>query len=237
MNQNQKKAILFFSRTAEEEARHKRFHDQLSYKGNVAIGKNLIDSTLETLASTNIPLISCFSSQQVGESFGERLTNAVEDVFASGYDQVMVVGNDCPFINESLVIESFESINQGQVVLGPAKDGGVYLLGLDKTHFNKHQFAELAWMQSDLQESLKEYVTELSAEIQWLEEHSDIDSISDFSKLLKLLPKFSLLRIQLTRIISDFIRTSFALWNVQVISHLKFTDLNLRGPPIYNLSL
>jgi len=232
MDKNLKKAVLFFSRTAEEEAKHKSFHSHLSYKGNMAIGKRLISSTLETFASTDIPLISCFSPDQVGDSFGWRLSNAVEDVFASGYDQVVVIGNDCPSINKEFILESFDSINRGQVVLGPANDGGVYLLGLDKTNFDKNHFASLEWMKSELQNSLRSYCQAQSSEITWLEEQQDIDSIADLEKVLELLPKFSLLRKQLAKIVSDFKQRIFEFVQQHIVTFLKTADFNSRGPPV-----
>jgi len=232
MNKNHNKAVLFFSRTAEEEAMHKRFHSHLSYQGNLAIGNRLINSTLQTLASTNIPLISCFSPDQVGDSFGSRLANAVEDVFASGFDQVVVIGNDCPFINREFILDSFDLINEDQVVLGPANDGGVYLLGLDKNHFDKNHFASLDWMKSELQDSLKRYCLAQSSEIEWLEERQDIDSVADLVKVLQLLPALSLLRKQLAKIVSDFKQRTLSFVELHIVTFLKSANLKSRGPPV-----
>jgi len=183
MNQNLKKAILFFSRTAEEEAKYKSFHNQVSFKGNLAIGQGLINASLKTLSEVDIPLICCYSDHQVGDSFGERLSNAIEDVFKNGYEQVVVVGNDCPFINKEHILSSFESINQGQLVIGPSTDGGVYLFGLNKSQFDKNELSKLAWMQSDLLDSFKIYGKQYASEILLLEEQDDVDSINFLSEI------------------------------------------------------
>ena len=231
MNQNLKKAILFFSRTAEEEAKHKRFDAMLSQKGNIAIGQGLIDATLGSLSDCDVPLISCYSSDQVGSNFGDKLANAVEDVFANGYEQVIVVGNDCPFISSELISESFDLIDEGKMVLGPANDGGVYLLGFDKAKFNRQAFINLSWEKANLQDSFHQYVQEIGVSIEWLDEQIDIDTVSDFFKVLNDLPKYSALKIKLLKIIAGFQVLIIQLLEQIHISFLTSSKLSLRGPP------
>lgn len=61
---------------------------------------------------------------------GRRLERAFHDAFAAGAGRVVIVGTDCPGLDAALVRTAFERLEQNDVVLGPAEDGGYYLIGL-----------------------------------------------------------------------------------------------------------
>ena len=65
---------------------------------------------------------------QRGSSFGERLENAVEDLAQLGYDQIVIVGQDCPDLEISDVARAFRLLQSCRLVLGPDHRGGCYLI-------------------------------------------------------------------------------------------------------------
>ncbi len=67
---------------------------------------------------------------QVGEDLGQRLHRIFVDLFAKGYKQVIIVGTDVPTLPLSVYQEAFAMLGRSDVVLGPALDGGYYLIGL-----------------------------------------------------------------------------------------------------------
>jgi rSAM/selenodomain-associated transferase 1 len=69
---------------------------------------------------------------QQGKDLGERMKNAFKKSFESGFEKVMIVGTDCPQINETILENAFAELDQFDIVLGPANDGGYYLLGMKK---------------------------------------------------------------------------------------------------------
>jgi glycosyltransferase A (GT-A) superfamily protein (DUF2064 family) len=71
---------------------------------------------------------------QRGGSFGERLEHAVGDAFADGWRQVVVIGADAPRLDAARIREAFArlSASGARAVIGPARDGGYYLLGLTR---------------------------------------------------------------------------------------------------------
>jgi uncharacterized protein len=69
---------------------------------------------------------------QVGEDLGQRLHRIFVDLFAKGYKQVIIVGTDVPTLPLSVYQEAFAMLSRSDVVLGPALDGGYYLIGLTK---------------------------------------------------------------------------------------------------------
>ncbi len=225
-------AILFFSRTASEEAVSKTFSASLGTKGNRAISQRLIKKVLGTLNATGLTVIPHFSTVQAGNIFGERLANAVESVYDQGYERVIIVGNDCPFISTSLLRKVNIQLDTQALVLGPATDGGVYLIGINKNAYHRANFIDLHWQKVDLQASWKIYATDYNTEINWLEEYFDIDEEKDLRQLLSVLPHSSLLLRQLLQIIGSFqIRSK----KRKITFSIKFCLFNhsLRGPPFY----
>lgn len=61
---------------------------------------------------------------------GERMTTAFAAAFAAGAGRVAIIGTDCPGLRASHLTQAFEALETADVVLGPATDGGYYLLGL-----------------------------------------------------------------------------------------------------------
>lgn len=66
---------------------------------------------------------------QVGTGIGERMNNAFE-LLLKHYHKVVLIGSDLPDISATLIEEAFTKLDAYDVVIGPAKDGGYYLIGL-----------------------------------------------------------------------------------------------------------
>jgi rSAM/selenodomain-associated transferase 1 len=71
---------------------------------------------------------------QMGNDLGERMMNAFREMFDDGYNKAVIIGTDCPSLNEEIINEAFEKLNENDVVIGPASDGGYYLSGIKKLH-------------------------------------------------------------------------------------------------------
>jgi rSAM/selenodomain-associated transferase 1 len=69
---------------------------------------------------------------QSGGTLGERLADATNRAFTEGAHRVVVIGTDSPWLDEALIEEAFLSQERADLVLGPAADGGYYLVGLAK---------------------------------------------------------------------------------------------------------
>jgi hypothetical protein len=71
---------------------------------------------------------------QRGRDLGERFVRAFEDVRALGYEEIVAIGSDSPRLDATNVQQAFDALAGGaRLVLGPAGDGGVYLLGVSGT--------------------------------------------------------------------------------------------------------
>lgn len=82
-------------------------------------------------------------SLQTGESLGERMKQAFANSFDAGYKRVCIIGTDCPGLTTQIINESFVKLKSNDVVIGPATDGGYYLLGME--NFWPTLFENKAW--------------------------------------------------------------------------------------------
>jgi rSAM/selenodomain-associated transferase 1 len=65
---------------------------------------------------------------------GERLKHAMRGAFSRGADAVLFLGGDCPDVTQDVIREAWSQLTKCDVVIGPAQDGGYYLLGLKSDH-------------------------------------------------------------------------------------------------------
>jgi len=72
-----------------------------------------------------------FIPQQEG-SLGERMSHTFRKSFAAGASKVVIIGTDCPGLTLGILGQAFAALNDHTLVLGPALDGGYYLIGLNR---------------------------------------------------------------------------------------------------------
>ncbi len=70
--------------------------------------------------------------QQRGADLGERMAGAFRFAFDQGYQRVVIMGSDCIELTSGILREAFRHLHSRSVVLGPARDGGYYLLGMNQ---------------------------------------------------------------------------------------------------------
>jgi uncharacterized protein len=80
---------------------------------------------------------------QNGNDLGDKMKNAFVKAFSRGYQKVVIIGSDCYDLSPSILNDAFEKLNTHDVVMGPATDGGYYLLGMKQLH--KSFFENKEW--------------------------------------------------------------------------------------------
>lgn len=80
---------------------------------------------------------------QSGKDLGERMANAFIDGFNAGYEKIIIIGSDMYDLNENDLLEAFKILDQHDYVIGPAIDGGYYLLGMK--YLNPVLFENKSW--------------------------------------------------------------------------------------------
>lgn len=120
---------------------------------------------------------------QRGEGLGPRMLHAFAESFAAGYDRVVIVGTDMPTLPADFIEVAFESLETPArtVVLGPAEDGGYYLLGLN--HLYGRLFDGLSYSHERVFEEAVARAGELDAGLVVLPSWYDVDSGDDLERL------------------------------------------------------
>ncbi|AXG68341.1 2-phospho-L-lactate guanylyltransferase [Kordia sp. SMS9] len=112
---------------------------------------------------------------QIGDDLGARMLNSFKDAFQNNYEKVIIIGSDLYDLRPTHIQEAIDALDTNDVVIGPAKDGGYYLLGMKTLH--EKAFAPKAWgTETVLADTLKELD---SQKIQLLETLNDIDYAED----------------------------------------------------------
>ncbi len=156
--------------------------------------------------------------------------NAIQSVFKKGYDNLIVIGNDCPTLTSSLILETNERLKTENLVLGPATDGGIYLIGLNKAAYNHQKFISLSWKTKDLQHSLENYAKNIQIEVKWLKIEQDIDNALDFKIFLATTAKHSILGRWVQALLASY-QSSQSKFTVLFHSAAEYSSLGLRAPP------
>ena len=115
---------------------------------------------------------------QQGDDLGERLTDAVRESFEKGFSEVIVIGTDCLELEDTLVMEGFQKLNSHDLVLGPAWDGGYYLIGVKK--YYPELFHQISWSTSQVLSQTLQQAEKLELRFHLLPELRDVDSHEDY---------------------------------------------------------
>lgn len=121
-----------------------------------------------------------FFAQQVG-SLGQRMSRAFEKCFSLGFRNVVIIGTDCVMITEEDVETAFSLLSRGEfeAVLGPATDGGYYLLGLCRE--TEAVFQDMQWSTSHVFKETEKRMRESGLRHAVMRELADIDEKKDIS--------------------------------------------------------
>ena len=227
-------AILLFTRSADDETVSKPLLPNAGLKENRKISSLLIESTIDTVRKTTLPFIIINSRQQVGATFGERFYHAFNSVFEQGFQNVIAIGNDCITLHSSDIIKAANVISiNGGLVLGPATDGGIYLMGLNKNEFNKDIFLTILWETNKVFIQLQNKYTDSPDKIYLLSKKADIDTSKDLEYALN--GKYICLKVlkRITVILNSVLAKVYSININPITSSWMGLNITLRGPPIF----
>lgn len=218
-------AILIFANSAKKEVERKPF-----LSNEICVELNLC--TLKTVKKTNLNYFFVSENQQTGITFAERLNNAIQSIFNKGFKNVIAIGNDTPHLKTKHLLTALKQLTKKQIVIGPSKDGGIYLMGIKKEYFNKKSFLHLPWQTARLRKAITSKVTKENKQICVLELLNDIDSKND---IVSILNSFNILSIKIKQLLQRFIFINTPLLlhvNIQKESLYALRYFN-KGSPLY----
>lgn len=199
-----KKALFVYLKYPEEGKVKTRLATDVGDKRASEIYKELAEKTIknmESLVNKGIEVIISFTPiekekeikewigkqfvyhLQKGNDLGEKMSNTVQYGFKKGADKIVIIGTDCPTISSNHIEEAFLMLSNNDVVIGPAFDGGYYLIGVKKGI--TFLFNDIDWSTSSVLKQTIEKINSAGLTFDLLRTMHDIDSVEDYERLYK----------------------------------------------------
>lgn len=119
--------------------------------------------------------------QQDG-NLGEKMNNAFRQSFEEGMNKVVLIGSDCPTLTSSILEEAFQKLDESDVVFGPSKDGGYYLIGMSS--YYPEVLDNIAWSTEKVMDQTEEKAKQNNIKLSKLVTLNDIDNELDWNEYL-----------------------------------------------------
>jgi rSAM/selenodomain-associated transferase 1 len=117
---------------------------------------------------------------QSGTNLGERMLNSFKELFEQGFTRIVIIGSDCLQLQTENLQEAVTLLESNTAVIGPASDGGYYLLGLTKLY--PELFVNKPWSTNQVLTKTIDDFNNQGISYALLEELSDIDDITDLEE-------------------------------------------------------
>jgi rSAM/selenodomain-associated transferase 1 len=201
------RCLLFFVKNPEKGKVKSRLAAVIGEDSAVHLYKDLVAQMLATLKEGTFPLYVCFFPKnaqkltknwlgagyryipQEGKDLGERMRNGFTGAFQMGFKRIVLVGSDIPHLPFGFIREAFTSLRKKDVVIGPAYDGGYYLIGFKDKTFSPQVFEGIVWGTQNVFDETVKKLKGLRRVIHTLPYQRDIDTAEDLKYLKeKFLP-------------------------------------------------
>lgn len=199
--------ILLFVKSPEHGPVKSRLAQVVGVKIACELYRNFVSDILETLADVTAgeryDLRVCFypagagegirtwlgarftCMPQEGRDLGERMNHAFQSGFAAGYRRMLILGSDTPDLTPDIIREGFQHLDRHAAVIGPAHDGGYYLLGFRSKTFIPAIFEGIPWSTERVFEETMAAFRRAGAEVAVLPPWRDVDTLADLQALQK----------------------------------------------------
>ena len=120
---------------------------------------------------------------QVGDDLGARMNQAFHTLFSHGYRQVVLIGTDVPTLPLDHVKQAIASLESHDLVLGPALDGGYYLIALKQ--MAPELFTDIAWSTDQVLRLTQEKAATIGLKASLIQPWRDVDTLPDLEALIE----------------------------------------------------
>ena len=194
------KALIIFIKNPELGKCKTRLAKDIGDENALKIYKALLDHTRSVSADLNCDLYlyydrfidnsdqwpnDRFSKRlQIDATLGERMLQALKDISAS-YTSSIIIGSDCPELDTKLIEQAFTALEKNDFVIGPSKDGGYYLLGMNDLY--PELFEGIEWSTETVFQNTIEKVQSINKTIYELSQLNDVDTFDDLQQFPELM--------------------------------------------------
>jgi hypothetical protein len=195
--------ILLFLKAPEKGAVKSRLAAVLGEDAALELYRNFVLDMLETIDRSGLPCRVCYHPPDAGESItawlgrhrsylaqsgddvGERMEQAFRRAFAGGISRAVLIGSDIPDLPETVLSGALGSLAASDAVIGPARDGGYYLIGFRRDRFVPAVFHGMPWSSDSVFMRTMRTFAEAGCRVQVLPAWRDMDTAQDLKDLME----------------------------------------------------
>jgi uncharacterized protein len=174
-----------------------RLASRIGSENAAALARCFLLDELQILARMNLPITLFYDPPESGPAFaaltgnrcvlrpqrggdlGERMGHVFEESFSKGFPAALLVGSDLPDLPLAHLKEAAAALAQGKAVLGPAADGGYYLIGFPKDRYLPQVFEDIPWSTPRVFRRTVERFDASGREVHLLPTWWDMDTVED----------------------------------------------------------
>ena len=189
--------MLVFVRVPESGRVKTRLVGKLDTDSVCRLYKCFVGDILATLSNREYDIVICYDlpegrlkmiswlgsafsfMPQSGASLGKRMENAFAAMFSEGVEQAVLIGSDFPDLDAGIIDEAFEKLATHDLVVGPAVDGGYYLIGFNAGSFYPKIFHGIPWGTNQVFDSTADCINKSNLSMHLLPKWQDIDTYDD----------------------------------------------------------
>lgn len=184
-------ALIIFAKNPELGKVKTRLAKSVGDEAALDIYNQLIAYTQEQTAQAGVDLVVYYTEHldehdnwlhaikkvQTSGNLGNRMATAFQAELEK-YERVCIIGTDCAELTTTIIRKAFSMLEDNDFVLGPANDGGYYLLGMKS--FERSLFGGIDWSTNKVLNQTIETISELDRSYALLPELVDVDTIEDW---------------------------------------------------------
>ena len=191
-----KPIVLLFIKAPVESRVKSRLAAAVGEEAALELYKNFILDIIDTLSTSGYPFRICFfppdakeairtwlighpAAPQDGNDLGERMELALKKLFSEGFTNAILIGSDIPDLTPAVIHEALEALNENDAVIGPARDGGYYLIGFNQKSFLPRIFRGIPWSTATVFRETMNILKESSLRVHLVPQWQDVDTLED----------------------------------------------------------
>lgn len=193
--------ILFFVKFPVAGRVKSRLAASIGADAALGLYRNFVLDMLASIEASGMPLRVCYDPSeteaavhawlgrnldyqpQVGVTVGERMEHAFKRIFSEGCPRAILVGSDIPDLPPALFSEALRGLDDHDAVIGPARDGGYYLIGFRNDTFPPEVFRGIEWSTASVFSMTMQRLEQTGQQVHQLPLWRDVDTIDDLRDL------------------------------------------------------
>jgi rSAM/selenodomain-associated transferase 1 len=197
-----KRCVILFVKLPKKGRVKSRLAQRMDEDLVLRLYESMVLDTIDLLTKGRFPFQICFTPPgardsilewlgrgyhvfpQAGDDLGDRMENAFEHVFSEGVEDALLIGSDIPGLTFDVMDEAFNALLKNEAVIGPAGDGGYYLIGFTKRSFDPVIFHDTAWSTKTVFRDTMNKLNNASLTVHVLPELTDVDTVEDLKTFM-----------------------------------------------------